>query len=52
MKNFRLRFKCAVCDRWRGYTLLAGFMGKLRPACADCWGRWNQSTTTGGQAHD
>lgn len=40
MQRRRIRFKCAVCERWRGHTKLAGFVGKLRAACVDCWNRW------------
>lgn len=36
MKRRRIRFKCAVCLRWRGHTRLACFMGKLRPVCEPC----------------
>jgi hypothetical protein len=49
MKNFRVRFKCAFCERWRGHTLLAGFLGKLRPACVDCWSRWERTMNHGGR---
>jgi hypothetical protein len=49
MKNFQVRFKCAVCERWRGHTRLAGFLGKLRPACVDCWSRWEQTMQQGGR---
>ena len=32
----RIRFKCSICERWRGYTRCAGFMGSLRPLCETC----------------
>lgn len=36
MSRKRIRFKCCCCQRWRGHTRLAGFMGKLRPVCGPC----------------